>query len=474
MVWFHFVSRSCFFASAFSGREDASKHRTGDAVTCGGLGVGLDFLQIEVRRIARLPVRCCASKSALENILSVPKQEESIRQYAPLVSVNKVEQELLLVHQPDQPEKPRVLRVAIIGSPNAGKSTLSNQLLGRKIFPVSSKVHTTRCQAQGVITEGEIQIVLLDTPGLTTAAKGKRHNLEKSLLVDPWDSVKEANLVLVLVDVSDHWNRYNLSLEVLKCLSQNSHVPAVLVLNKVDLLKSKGLLLDLTIELTEGMVNGKKLKIKSKVKSLAQSTQGDCGAMEAGHLPEKEPGSRDVHAAPVCQADGQIGAQETVAESGAEPAPKQHRGNQHLKHKQGWPHFREVFMLSAVDGDEVETLKHYLLSQAQPGPWDYHSTVLTDQSPQQLCINLIREKLLEILPQEVPYSITQSTEMWEEGPSGELRILQNLTVVKKNHAKMLIGTGGQVIGKVAREAGQDLMNIFLCDVHLKLCVKVKK
>uniref|UniRef100_A0A4W3IRC5 GTPase Era, mitochondrial n=1 Tax=Callorhinchus milii TaxID=7868 RepID=A0A4W3IRC5_CALMI len=368
---------------------------------------GLDFLQIEVRRIARLPVRCCASKSALENILT--HSSASCVTYK-LVCVS-VEQELLLVHQPDQPEKPRVLRVAIIGSPNAGKSTLSNQLLGRKIFPVSSKVHTTRCQAQGVITEGEIQIVLLDTPGLTTAAKGKRHNLEKSLLVDPWDSVKEANLVLVLVDVSDHWNRYNLSLEVLKCLSQNSHVPAVLVLNKVDLLKSKGLLLDLTIELTEGMVNGKKLKIK---------------------------------------------------------------GNQHLKHKQGWPHFREVFMLSAVDGDEVETLKHYLLSQAQPGPWDYHSTVLTDQSPQQLCINLIREKLLEILPQEVPYSITQSTEMWEEGPSGELRILQNLTVVKKNHAKMLIGTGGQVIGKVAREAGQDLMNIFLCDVHLKLCVKVKK
>lgn len=428
---------------------------------------GLDFLQNEVHRLTRLPVRYCGSKSALGNLLGAPKQEDSVRQHIPPVSVHKEEQELLLVHQPDQPEKPRVLRVAIIGSPNAGKSTLSNQLLGRKIFPVSSKVHTTRCQAQGVITEDETQIVLLDTPGLTTASKGKRHNLEKSLLVDPWDLVKEANLVAVLVDVSDHWTRDSVSFEVLKCLSQNSHIPVVLVLNKVDLLKNKGLLLDLTIKLMEGVVNGKKLKVKSKVKPLAQS--------EPGNSPAEEPGDRGPHTSPVCQADASARARETAAESSvAETAPKPTRGHQHLKHKQGWPHFREVFMLSAIDGDEVETLRRYLLSQAQSGPWDYHSTVLTDQSPQQICVNLIREKLLEILPQEVPYSVTQSTEMWEEGPNGELRILQNLTVVKKNHAKMLIGLGGQVISKVAREAGQDLMNIFLCDVHLKLGVKVKK
>lgn len=52
-------------------------------------------------------------------------------------------------------------------------------------------------------------------------------------------------------------------------------------------------------------------------------------------------------------------------------------------------------------------VQSYLLSKAQPGSWDYHSDVLTDQSPQEICCNLIREQLLEHLPQEVPYNITQ-------------------------------------------------------------------
>lgn len=90
----------------------------------------------------------------------------------------------LLLRHPDQPENPKVLKVAIIGAPNAGKSTLSNQLLGRKVsillfkcrhcsvsgcliligyfpkvFAVSKKVHTTRNRALGVLTEGDTQIV---------------------------------------------------------------------------------------------------------------------------------------------------------------------------------------------------------------------------------------------------------------------------------------------------------------------------
>lgn len=98
------------------------------------------------------------------------------------------EQKRLLENRPDQPQNPKVLRIAIIGAPNAGKSTLSNQLLGRKVklewssgcylgvflacpgcvmclinflqvFPVSKKVHTTRCKAWGVITHEDTQLV---------------------------------------------------------------------------------------------------------------------------------------------------------------------------------------------------------------------------------------------------------------------------------------------------------------------------
>ncbi|XP_072326049.1 GTPase Era, mitochondrial isoform X2 [Scyliorhinus torazame] len=422
----------------------------------------------------------------------------------PRASRQAAEQDYLLLHQPDQPENSQVLRVAIIGAPNAGKSTLSNRLLGRKVFPVSSKVHTTRCRAQGVITDGATQIVLLDTPGLISAVKAKRHNLEKSLLDDPWQSVKEADLVLVLVDISDHWTRNKLHTELLKCLSKYPHLPAVLVLNKVDLLKNKGLLLELTARLTEGVVNNRKLKIKSRFNSLPQQStlsrnvsgkdrtgrqeRGDGEApiatgawdgeyvMNKNALSEDSPGDSEFPHAEVSTdcVSGSDGSVQQPADTGS--ARPQGLAGQHgdSKHREGWPHFKEVFMLSAVNGEEVETLQRYLMTKAQPGSWDYHSAVVTDQSPQEICCNLIRERLLEHLPQEVPYNIIQSTELWEEGPSGELRILQNITVARKNHARLLIGQGGQLIGKIARDVGQDLMNIFLCDVQLKLCVKVKK
>uniref|UniRef100_A0A8C3T1T6 GTPase Era, mitochondrial n=1 Tax=Chelydra serpentina TaxID=8475 RepID=A0A8C3T1T6_CHESE len=301
-----------------------------------------------------------------------------------------------------------------------GKSTLSNKLLGRKVFPVSKKVHTTRCKAYGVFTEEDTQLV-----GIPYAI---RHNLDKSLIHDPWDSMKHADLVLVLVDVSERWTQNHLSPQVLQCLSQFPQIPSVLVMNKVDLLKRKALLLDLVTELTEGIVNGKKLKVKSIIQTcLSENTSKECGYLQD--------------------------ASEVQT---------------------GWPHFQEIFMLAAINGEAVETLKKYLLMQAKPGRWEYHSRVLTSQSPQEICDNIIRGKLLEYLPQEVPYAVLQKTEMWEEGPSGELIILQNLLVQKETHVKMLIGVGGQLISRIAQEAGEDLMNIFLCDIHLKLCVKLKK
>lgn len=51
--------------------------------------------------------------------------------------------------------------------------------------------------------------------------------------------------------------------------------------------------------------------------------------------------------------------------------------------------------------------QQYLLAQARPGPWEFHSEVLTSQMPEEICANIIREKLLEHLPQEVPYSVQQ-------------------------------------------------------------------
>ncbi|NWI52749.1 ERAL1 GTPase, partial [Calyptomena viridis] len=388
-------------------------------------------------------------------------------------------QKRLLRHQPDQPQNPKVLRIAIIGAPNAGKSTLSNQLLGRKVFPVSKKVHTTRCKARGVITQEDTQLIILDTPGLTNPLKAKRHNLEEAMLTDPWDSMKHADLVLVLVDVSDHWTRNALSKEVLNCLAQFPDIPSVLVLNKVDILKKKFLLLEIVTDLTEGIVNGKKLEVKSALKNDSSSSAKSPLQTTRVSPPEsktpKSPCQQEMD-----QAQEGSGLDNTSDVRGAKSSPvtekaqgpKQY-GPKDLKDMKGWPHFQEIFMLAALHGEEVDTLKQYLLMKAKPGPWEFHSDVLTSQSPQEVCDNIIREKVLEYLPLEVPYGVIQVTEMWEEGECGELLIVQNLLVPRKSHMRMLIGRGGKIISRIAQEASRDLMNAFLCDVRLKLRVEVK-
>ncbi|XP_072286455.1 GTPase Era, mitochondrial [Pyxicephalus adspersus] len=400
--------------------------------------------------------------SVIRSLLGVGSEqpaEATLTPQAPAVSFNKADQDDLLRHAPDQPENSRVLKIAIIGAPNAGKSTLSNHLLGRKLFPVSSKVHTTRCQAKGIITEDDTQLILLDTPGMVNAVKVKRHNLEKSLHQDPWESVKLADVVLVLVDVSVKWMRSSLHTEVHKCLSQNPSIPSILVLNKVDLLRDKGSLLEITETLTEGIVNGKKAYSGSK-NSHKKNKQEDATSMK-----EDKAQMRTEHS------EGSI--TDPASDVSADHPTKVGLSPRYPQ-KVGWAHFQEVFMLSAIYGEEVETLKRYLMTLAKPGEWLFHSDVVTTQSPEEICDNIIREKLLEYLPQEVPYNITQVTNLWQEGSAGELVIMKTLLVPKENHVKLIIGAGGQLINRIAQEAGRDLMNAFLCDVRLRLTVKFRK
>nr|XP_046267073.1 GTPase Era, mitochondrial [Scatophagus argus] len=366
------------------------------------------------------------------------------------VPPDSAEQLSLLMRHPDQPANSKVLKVAIIGAPNAGKSTLSNQLLGRKVFAVSKKVHTTRCRSLGVLTEDDTQIILLDTPGLTTLSKVKRHQLEKSLLVDPWNTVKEADLIVVMVDVGDKWTCHRLDFEVLKCLAQHPDIPAILVLNKVDQVKVKDRLLDITAELTCGVVNGRKLRVRPVIKP-----------PWAEKRPERHSELSD---------DEDIAGPEGSAESNSTLNKEQLK---ELRSQQGWPLFKDVFMLSSVDKEDVDTLKTYFMTAAKPGSWQYHSEVLTDQSPEEVCTNIIREKLLEYLHQEVPYSMTQSVEFWQDGENCELNISVKLHVRKDTHMKMVIGPGGQLIAQIAREASEDLSRVFLRDVKLKLSAKLK-
>lgn len=157
---------------------------------------------------------------------------------------------------PVQPSNPKLLRVAIIGQPNVGKSTLVNKLMHWKVCAVSSKVHTTRHNAKAILVNGETQIVFLDTPGIVDIHHGKKHHLEASMIVDPEHALLGADLVAVMVDASDHWRRHMLDEETLRLLECNAHLTSILIVNKVDILKSKRQILEFTHSLTGGVVGG--------------------------------------------------------------------------------------------------------------------------------------------------------------------------------------------------------------------------
>src|SRR6266478_3830447 len=128
--------------------------------------------------------------------------------------------------------------VAFIGRPNAGKSTLLNQLVGQKIAAVSDKPQTTRFRIQGVITEPEGQIVLVDTPGVHRPG----YEMNRRMMATVQDALLGVDLVCLIRDASvSTGNGDRFVLELIK----QSEKPALLLLNKIDKLDDKSALLPL-------------------------------------------------------------------------------------------------------------------------------------------------------------------------------------------------------------------------------------
>ena len=131
--------------------------------------------------------------------------------------------------------------VAIIGAPNAGKSTLVNALVGTKVSIVSRKVQTTRTRILGILTEGATQIALVDTPGLFAPKRA----LERAMVRTAVSGMEEGDLILHIVDVSKK-NAFKDNAAIREMLKDKA--PAVLVLNKVDIF-AKHQLLELTAQM---------------------------------------------------------------------------------------------------------------------------------------------------------------------------------------------------------------------------------
>ncbi|MBF9030814.1 GTPase Era [Rhodobacterales bacterium HKCCE3408] len=127
--------------------------------------------------------------------------------------------------------------VALIGEPNAGKSTLLNRMVGAKVSIVTHKVQTTRARIRGVAIEGQSQIVFVDTPGLFTP----RRRLDRAMVAAAWGGAADADLVVLLVEA--HRGVTEGVEAILKGLTERGgRVPVALAINKIDRVEAPKLL----------------------------------------------------------------------------------------------------------------------------------------------------------------------------------------------------------------------------------------
>ena len=125
--------------------------------------------------------------------------------------------------------------IAVIGAPNAGKSTLVNTLVGAKVSIVSRKVQTTRMPVRGIAVEGASQLVFIDTPGIFAP----RRRLDRAMVDAAWGGAGDADTIVLLIDAAKGLDEE--AERILKRL-EKTHPPLVLVLNKIDRVKKERLL----------------------------------------------------------------------------------------------------------------------------------------------------------------------------------------------------------------------------------------
>lgn len=133
--------------------------------------------------------------------------------------------------------------VALVGAPNAGKSTLSNRMVGAKVSIVTHKAQTTRARVRAIAIEGDAQIILIDTPGIFEP----KRRLDRAMVGTAHEEARDADIVVLLIDALKGIDA-NAS-KAIRAIS-GLRVPLVLCLNKIDQLR-KDALLSLTKEVTQ-------------------------------------------------------------------------------------------------------------------------------------------------------------------------------------------------------------------------------
>jgi len=273
--------------------------------------------------------------------------------------------------------------VAIVGRPNVGKSTLLNHILGQKLSITSRKPQTTRHQILGIHTEGDLQVIYVDTPGLHKDDKGKA--LNRFMNRTATEALRHVDLVIFIVDRTAWTDEDQIVLDKL----EHVRCPVILAVNKVDQLKDKEALLP----------------------------QLDLLAAKR--------------------------------------------------------HFDAIIPISAQKGHNVERLQREVEARMPEGMHMFPEDQITDRSSRFVAAELVREKLMRNLGDEVPYGTTVEIEEFKH--DGRVLHISALILVERDGQKrIVIGDSGAVIKTIGRDARLDMEKMFDTKVMLNLWVKVKR
>lgn len=319
----------------------------------------------------------------------------------------------------------KTIKVAIIGAPNAGKSSIINTITNHRICPTSRKVHTTLNQSANIFNKNNTQMILFDTPGLTTTSENKKYQLGDKFMQACNNSIENADLIAVIHDISNSYTRNVLHPSVLEALVTNKTIPSILIMNKIDMIRSKRILLDLVRILTEGTLTCK----------------------ERRYLPWK-------------------GREEEFLADMKRPV-KYKNGK-----SAGWPYFSDVFMVSALSGDGIKRVTNYISEQSQEKPWEYPEYQFTDQRAEDLIISNVRAVLMDFLPQEIPYQLQCEMELFEV-KKNRIHAFVNIHAKNDRIEKVISGVDNKRLQQISEVVASNIIQLYNLNVSVILNVVSK-
>jgi GTP-binding protein Era len=271
--------------------------------------------------------------------------------------------------------------VALLGRPNAGKSTLLNRILGQKLAIVSDKPQTTRTRVAGVKNYPDAQVVFVDTPGVHKPT----HRMNVRMVDTALEAMREVDVVALVVDAAvkpGPGDRYLLT------LLKDVKVPVILALNKVDLVSKPKLL-------------------------------------------------------PVLD-----------------------------HYNKAYP-FTELVPLSAVDGTNVDTLEGLFIRYLPEGEPLYPPDYFTDQTERFFASEIVREQVLQLTHDELPFSTAVVVDAFDESEPGLIKLYCTILVDRESQKPIVVGRAGSMIKAIGTAARLGLEQHFGQKVFLDLHVKVK-